>query len=209
MIDQRMNTRLEKTVLKIFAVGLLVGTTLNTDASPLVTVCQLIRNPEKWENKIVKVRGALEIRKLRSAGFRNRVRPDGTGFPMSLLPLTPELCRYSNSRYTSATESAEIDVALPEFHIRVKPPAGFHIDDASLESASTQLLRIREYNPFARWATVVVEGILTVRKYNVIEIQQRAREKETRGLTDWTAPIILVAWSFQSIEAPPFLYERR
>ena len=138
-----MNARLEKCVLMVLEVVLAVMvTTFNTEASPLVHVCDLIQNPEKWENKIVKVRGAVEIRKIRSTGFRDLVRPNGALFPLSLLPLTPELCRYSNSKYASATEPAEIDLMLPEYHIRVNPPVGFNIDDASFESVGTQLLRL-------------------------------------------------------------------
>jgi hypothetical protein len=171
---------------------------MTTEASPLVGVCDLIRAPEKWENKIVRVRGAMRVTSYGSIG----------GTSVFLLPLPPELCRYSNSKYANAAEPANITLDLPDYFVRKNPPAGFYIDDLSFEMASAQLKEIHRDNPLARWAAVVVEGIVFVRKYNVVEIQRKAAEKKIRGLTDWTAPVVLIARSYQSVEAPPFRYSQ-
>jgi hypothetical protein len=89
------------------------------------------------------------------------------------LPLRPELCRYSNSKYVSATELVEVTLGLPEYHVRknlrpVSISMTFHLN----ESATAQLREFIKDKPLARWATVVVEGIVFVRKCDAVEIAE-------------------------------------
>jgi hypothetical protein len=183
-------------LLKRAALGLAIAATVvfSGTASPLpvISVCELIQHPDKWEGKIVTVRGAIPIRPSGEPSIDN----------ISLFPLSSESCKYSDSKYISADEPAEVLLQIPDYHFRKNPPRSFAINDSAIFWASSQLGKIHKEYPSLRQAIVVVDGFISLRKINLRQRQREADANKRGRPKDMLKPVILTVESYRSVEEP-------
>src|SRR5262249_16878603 len=96
-------TAMSRRLICAFAVAVLLSACARTQHARVITACDLIRDPAKWEGKMVTVRGALEL------------RADGAIWGISLSPYLAT-CRYPDGEFMNASEPTEIRLALPDYH---------------------------------------------------------------------------------------------
>lgn|SRR5678815_1180220 len=138
-----------------FRLGLLLFCVVLTAAcngrERAVGVCELFRNVERFEGKVIEVRGLATIER----------DPIAFGF---LSPIPPESCRYRNTQ-----EPAEIDLQYPGEELRLTPPKGYRWDPNAVDRALRDLEVILKSNPNVNKVAVTARGILTIRQYDVPE----------------------------------------
>src|SRR5262249_37327362 len=146
--------------------GLTVAATVtfSSTASPLpvISVCELIQHPDKWEGKVVAVRGALL---LPQSGT-----PVVAGMGVFLVPAAPDKCNYSESVFISSDEPPRFMLEIADNHFRAHP--GVLINDSSIASENNRLQKLRKLHPAAWRAIVVVEGFVGLRKYNLPQVER-------------------------------------
>jgi hypothetical protein len=176
----------------IAALALIAVLVCSTTASPqqVLSVCDLIQHPDKWEDKIVTVKGALPVEFAISTML--------TGM---LSPLPTEHCKYSNSKYISADEPPQIMLDMPDDHFRKSPPVGFVMNDASFIWAAEQLSKIPRLQSSPHQAIVTVEAYVTLRKYNLRELERDVAAKKMPPPVHTLPPVILTLQSYRNVES--------
>jgi hypothetical protein len=160
---------------------------------PILGACELIQHPDKWEGKVVAIRGALLLTQYETPLF--------AGMDVFLVPAPPDSCGYSRSQYISPDEPPQILLDYPDYHFR-KTPAGASVDDSTFEWAVERLRTFRKYQPAARQAKVTVEGFVALRKYNKRELEQKIRTGQAKYPRDpLPPPVILTLMAYRSVEA--------
>ena len=156
----------------------------------MLSVCELIRNPDKWESKIIAVKGTIAI------------PTDGVigGMGTFLVPLPTERCSYSDSRHVSADEAAAVMLDVPDYHFRRNPPLGFSLNEYSFTWAADRLRKMQSENPSARQATVIVDGFVSLRKYNLRQLEREVEENNLRRPEHTFPPVIVTLQSYRSVE---------
>jgi hypothetical protein len=174
-----------------YGLGIAAAFAFSSGASPLrvLNVCQLIQHPDKWEGKAVTVKGALPI------GFWS----EPAIWEVPLVPLPNEPCNYTASKYISADERPEVWLALPDGHFRENPPPLFFVNDSTFARAAKKLRTIHKEHPYWRQAIVVIDGFVSLRKYNVRQVEREVKEKKLRPPEHTFPPVILTVGTYRSL----------
>jgi hypothetical protein len=192
-----MSRKYPMRVLNRIAYSLVVTATVvgSTTARPLpvISACELIQHPQMWEGKVVSIKGAVVILPYET--------PVIAGMRVFLLPAAPDKCSYSDSKYINSDEQPQIMLDYPDYHFR-KTPAGASVDDSTFGWAVERLRSIRKEHPGARQAIVTVEGFVSLRKYNLRDLEQKIRAGQLRHPRDpLPPPVILTLQAYRSVDA--------
>jgi hypothetical protein len=183
-------------VLNRIAYSLLVTATVMCSATaspqPVLSVCELIQHPDKWEGKIVSVKGAIPM------GFIG----EPSILQVPLRPQAKELCKYSDSTYVSADERPEVWLAIPDNHVRGNPPPLFAVNDSSFVYASNELRRIYKDHPSLFQVIVVVDGFVSLRKYNLRQFERDVKAGKSPRPQHTFPPVILTVEAYRSVQIP-------
>jgi len=139
---------MRKPIAYAFVLALAFVPCTNAQAARVLSVCDLIRNPDKWERQIVAVKGVIDITSSRE--------PATNG--IDLRPLPTERCSYSDSKYISADEPPEIALEYPDGDFLNSHRPAFSFRESSLVWAGERLRQIQKQHPTAQQAIVTVEA---------------------------------------------------
>jgi hypothetical protein len=161
----------------------LTALSCEAETRPQVTVCDLIRNPAKWENRHVTIKG---IAKVRNFGMNATIG--------ELVPDQGQTCRYSNSGFSNSSESANILLMYPS-QFQPNPPGGSKLDERSFYRAHETLRDLQKSDPSMRRAFVTLDAFVLLRKYSVTPIRPGARPP-----TDPWTPVVLIVEAFTTVQ---------
>jgi hypothetical protein len=149
-----------------------------------LSVCDLFRDIDKWEGKIVTVKGR--------ALFTESKEPTMT----LLVPELPERCSFRNT-----TESAEIQLDYSGSQEQgTEANRSFRYDASSVGRAHESLRALLRRNPSMKAAIVTVDGLVAVRKYRLSEIPPGPPGFVPVHIPK---PVTLKVQSFRSVEKEP------
>ena len=172
------------TVLLLVALYNAVALSGRAQGRPTVTVCDLIRNPVKWESMHITIKGISTV-----TGFGDHVTFG------SLVSNRDETCRYPDSPYSRSSEAAQIWLTYPQ-HFQPNPPGGSKLDQSSATRAFERLRQLQKRDPSLLRVTVTIDGFVLLRKYNLADNRQG-----THPPIDPWSPVVLIVEAYKSVES--------
>jgi len=149
-----------------------------------VTVCDLFRNPTKWEGMHVKVTGIATV-----TGFADRA-----SFGL-LIPNQGQTCKYPDSAHSNSSEPAQIWSTYPS-HFQPNPPGNTKLNQDSAKRAFDSLRRLQERDPSLRHVLVTLDGFVLLRKYNLADVK-----RDTLAPIDPWTPVVFLVEAFDGVES--------
>jgi hypothetical protein len=152
---------------------------------PKVNICEVIKNPLKWQHKMILVDGFGTISQL------------GGPLLFSLVAIPPETCKYPDSEYSSSTEPARVLLEWPDNHFRENPPSGFKVDASFMVSAYQEMRKLRVREPYLSRVRATLSAYVLVRKYRLPVTPAGGRRP-----AHVPSPVVLIVESYKSVQLP-------
>ena len=150
---------------------------------PVVTVCEVIRKPTKWENLHVRITGIARV-----SGFgRDAVLA-------VMVPDSEQTCSYPSTKYSSPSEPPSI-MLMDASSFQPNPPGGSKLDRQSFFRAYEKLRDLQKSNPSIRHVRLTVDGFVVLRKYKLT-----AEDSRIHHPTDAWTPVVLIVEAYNNIE---------